>query len=108
MEDSQNLNPPKIVPRSQFVDRAKTAAQMAAEEAVSVLVGIMNDPKVTPPARIAAARKIYEFALEALELDQLEARIQQLESLAGVTGVPDGGRTGRDSTEDEMGGEPCQ
>lgn len=53
--------------------------QQAATEAVEALRSIMNDPKKPASARVSAARAILEMAIKAIEIEDLEVRIEELE-----------------------------
>jgi hypothetical protein len=41
----------------------------------------MNDPKKPASARVSAARSILELAIKAIEIEDLEIRIEELERL---------------------------
>ncbi len=57
-----------------------------AESAVDVLDEIMTDVLTAPPARVSAARTILEFTMRAVELEDVLARIEALESAVGEGG----------------------
>jgi hypothetical protein len=54
--------------------------QQVSGAAVAVLVNIMADSHKPAPARIAAASKVLDLAIKAVELEDLEARLQALEA----------------------------
>lgn len=58
---------------------AITRLQQAAAEAVEALRAIMNDPDKPSSARVSAARAILELAIKAIEIEDLEVRIEELE-----------------------------
>jgi hypothetical protein len=65
--------------RREAVSVAITRLQQAATEAVEALRCIMNDPNKSASARVAAARSILEMAIKAVEIEDLEVRIEELE-----------------------------
>ena len=65
--------------RRQVVAQAQAQLQRATGRAVAALVAVMDDPLAPPAAKVTAARTILEQAIRAIELDDLEARIQALE-----------------------------
>ena len=66
--------------RRHAVSQAIGTLQRAAGEAVAVLRQIATDPEKPPSARVTAARTILEMAMKAVELEDLELRIQVLEA----------------------------
>lgn len=67
--------------RRQAYTVAVARLQQAAAEAVEALRSIMNDPKKPASARVSAARSILELAIKAIEIEDLEIRIEELERL---------------------------
>jgi len=67
--------------RREAVSVAITRLQQAATEAVEALRAIMNDASKPASARVAAARSILEMAIKAIEIEDLEVRIEELERL---------------------------
>lgn len=65
--------------KKQIVLHAVTQLQNATGDAVCVLSEIMNDSDNSPSPRVTAARTILEMALKAVEIEELEARIEALE-----------------------------
>jgi len=65
--------------RREAVGRAIALLQQASGEAVGVLRQVMNDADVLPAARVTAARSVLEFSLKAVELEDLEARLADVE-----------------------------
>ncbi len=57
-----------------------------AEKAVNVLDEIMTDIETAPPARVSAARAVLEFTMKAIELEDVLARIEELEAAIGERG----------------------
>ena len=51
-----------------------------AEQAVSVLHEIANDPGVVPNVRVSAASKIIDTAIKAHELQDVLSRLEALET----------------------------
>lgn len=58
---------------------AAGVAQRLAPNALVVLAKIMNDTNANHSARVAAAAQVLKFGREALELDDMVARIEALE-----------------------------
>jgi hypothetical protein len=58
-----------------------------APVAVGTLVKVMNDQMASPSARVTAAAVLLKFGREGLELDDLAARIEQLEQAASMLGT---------------------
>ncbi len=65
--------------KHQVVQQALSNLQQVSGQAVDALRKIMLDPKKPPSTRVTAARVILESAIKALEVDNLEARIEALE-----------------------------
>lgn len=74
--------------RSAYMDAKREAVsfaiaklQQSTLEAVEALRAVMNDPNKPASARVAAARSILEMAIKAIEIEDLEVRITELERL---------------------------
>ena len=65
--------------KREAVSVAITRLQQAATEAVEALRAIMNDTSKPASARVSAARSILELAIKAIEIEDLEVRIEELE-----------------------------
>jgi hypothetical protein len=65
--------------RRQVVQQSQARLQQATGHAVATLIAVMNDPLAPPGAKVTAARVILEHAVKAVEIDDLEVRIQVLE-----------------------------
>ena len=65
--------------KQKVVGQAITQVQQAAGEAVETLRQVMNDSNSPPSSRVAAAKAVLETALKAVELEDLIARIENLE-----------------------------
>jgi uncharacterized protein (UPF0147 family) len=59
---------------------ATDSLQTVAEQAVSVLHEIANDPGVVPNVRVSAASKILDTAIKAYELQDVLSRLEALET----------------------------
>jgi hypothetical protein len=59
---------------------ATDSLQTVAEQAVSVLHEIANDPGVVPNVRVSAASKILDMAIKSHELQDLMQRLAALEA----------------------------
>jgi len=67
--------------KREAVSAAISRLQRTATEAVDALRDVMNDAESPANARVSAARAILELAIKAIELEDLEARVEQLEAL---------------------------
>lgn len=67
--------------KREAVSAAIARLQRTATEAVDALRDVMNDAESPANARVSAARAILELAIKAIELEDLEARVEQLEAL---------------------------
>ncbi len=66
--------------RRQVVQHAVVQIQQACEEAVSTLRQIMTETGLPASARVSAARAVLDSAFKAVELEDLEVRLQRLEA----------------------------
>jgi len=69
--------------KRQAVGQAVTTLQRVSGEAVETLRKVMADEKAPASARVTAARAVLETAIKAVELEDLVARIEELERVAG-------------------------
>lgn len=67
--------------RREVVSHAVTQLQSACGEAVATLREVAGDSEAPAGSRVAAARSILETSLRAIELDDISARVEALESL---------------------------
>ena len=84
--------------RTEVVRHAVTMVQRASGEAVEVLRDVMNSPESPTSSRVSAAKTILELALKAVELEDLESR---LEALAGEKGNGRHRRSGEEAREND-------
>jgi hypothetical protein len=68
--------------RRKVVEQALGTLQKACSEAVKTLIEVASDKESSAPARVASARTILEFAVKAVELEDLSERIEELERIA--------------------------
>jgi hypothetical protein len=61
------------------VSQAISRMQQICGRAVEVLQEVMDDPVAPAPSRVTAAKTIIEMTLRAVEIEDLEERITQLE-----------------------------
>ena len=69
--------------RREAVGQAIARLQQLSSGAVAVLAQVAADKQAPASARVAAASKILDTAIKAVELEDLEARIAALEQQAG-------------------------
>ncbi len=65
--------------KRRVVEQAITRLQGVTGQAVSTLQEIMINTNFSPTPRVLAARTILEFSLKAVELEDLAARVEELE-----------------------------
>jgi len=65
--------------RRQAFGQATARLQQATGAAVSVLLSLMLDGKAPAASRVRAAHSVLDMAAKALELDDIEMRLRQLE-----------------------------
>ena len=66
--------------RRDAVARAIDQVQRAAAGAVQTLEGVMSDEQAPASARVSAAKTVLDSALKAVELEDVQGRLQALES----------------------------
>jgi transposase-like protein len=59
--------------------------QQATGAAVSTLLKIMVDPNAPPSTRVRAADSVLDHSAKAIELEDIEARVAELERAAAVS-----------------------
>jgi hypothetical protein len=74
--------------RRDLVSQVAAQLQNAAGEAVVALVTIVNDPEAPASARVSSARTILEFTSRAVEVEDIQARLEALERAAVERGDP--------------------
>jgi len=68
--------------RRQAVSHAVAQLQRITSEAVQTLSDVMQDRGATSSARVSASRAVLELAIKAVEIEDLEVRISELEEVA--------------------------
>jgi hypothetical protein len=66
--------------RREAVAQAIARLQQVATEAVDALRGVRSDTAAPAPARVSAAKVMREMAVKAVEVEDLEQRLRQLEA----------------------------
>jgi DNA-binding MurR/RpiR family transcriptional regulator len=66
--------------RREVVSHAVTQLQSACGEAVATLREVASDTEALASSRVSAAKAILETSLRAVEIDDLAARVEALES----------------------------
>lgn len=67
--------------RREAVSHAIGRLQQATTRAVETLEEVMGNPEAKESARVSAAKTVLDAALKALELEDLEARVEELERM---------------------------
>jgi hypothetical protein len=65
--------------RREAVSQAIARLQRITAKAVDTLEGVMADAEAPAPAKVTACRVVLEVAVKAVELDDLQSRIEELE-----------------------------
>lgn len=66
--------------RREAMQQVTARLQKASEEAVSVLREVMNDKEASPSSRVQSAKNVLEIAYRSIELDDIQERIETIES----------------------------
>ncbi len=74
--------------RREAFGHAISLTQKYAPTAVATLTKVMTDPAATWSARVSAATSLLRFGRDAVELDDLEARLTDLEQSMGSGRAP--------------------
>lgn len=65
--------------RRETVSQAVARLQKETSQAVEALAAVMGDAEAPATARVSAARAVLELAIKAIEIEDIEARIAELE-----------------------------
>jgi hypothetical protein len=65
--------------RREGVHQAVGRMQQATSAAGTVILKLMTDPNVPPAVRLRAAENVFAHAIKGIELEDIEARLTQLE-----------------------------
>ena len=71
--------------RRESVKQAIARLQQTTSEAVDTLSDVMRSATNFPTARVSAAKAILDFAMKAVELEDLTLRVEELEALMSVS-----------------------
>lgn len=67
--------------RRETMDQVTAQLQQISKDAVSVLYSVMTDKEAPTSARVQSAKNVLEMAYRALELDDVQERIEKLEAV---------------------------
>jgi hypothetical protein len=70
--------------RREATRQAIARLQQASSEAVDTLREVMKDSQATYGARVSAAKTVLDLSLKAVELEDLQGRVEQMELLLKV------------------------
>jgi transposase-like protein len=70
--------------RRQAVSQATARLQQASGAATSLLLNVMADTRTPPAVRARAAHTVLEMGMRAVELEDFEARLVELERIASA------------------------
>jgi hypothetical protein len=65
--------------KRRVLDEALSTLQKATRKAIGALVSILEDQGKPASARVTAAKTILETAVKSIQVEELEARVEQLE-----------------------------
>lgn len=65
--------------RREAVAQSIARLQTYSSEAATTLYTVMKNTKASPAVRLMAARSVLEFAIKAVELEDIQARLEALE-----------------------------
>ncbi len=68
--------------RREAIGQAIANLQKASSEAVKTLQDVMKDMTAPAPARVSAAKIVLDTAIKAVEIEDLAARVEELERFA--------------------------
>ena len=75
--------------RRQAFGQASARLQQATGAAVSVLLALMLDGNAPAASQVRAAHSVLDMAAKALELEDIETRLRQLEEVSATTAKED-------------------
>src|SRR5919199_6633657 len=84
LRTDQSFTAAYLKARREAVGQAIARLQHLSSGAVAVLAQVAADKQAPASSRVAAATKILELAIKAVELEDLAARIETLEEQAGA------------------------
>jgi hypothetical protein len=87
--------------RRDAVNHAVIRLQRASSDAVTVLQSLMMKEDAPASARITAARTVLDYAIRAVEIDELKTRIDQLEEFIRAKQEEDALDAAQDEGDDE-------
>jgi transposase-like protein len=67
--------------RRSALNQAIARLQQVSRDAVTTLQDVMNDPEARDGDRIRAAEKVLKFAVDTAEIEDLQERLSELESV---------------------------
>lgn len=67
--------------RKQAVGQAVARLQQATTKAVDALTDVMENHESKDSARVSAAKTVLELSLKAIELEDLQAKVEELEKI---------------------------
>ncbi len=82
LADDQEFDAAYRRARWRATQQAIARLQQVSSAAVTVLISIAADKHMPPSSRVAAASKLLDLALRAVEVEELEARLTALEAAA--------------------------
>ena len=87
LADDQEFDAAYRRARWRATQQAIARLQHVSTAAVTVLISIAADKHMPPSSRVAAASKLIDLALKSVEIEELEARLSNLEVLMKENGT---------------------
>jgi transposase len=87
LADDQEFDAAYRRARWRATQQAIARLQQVSGHAVTILLSIAADKHMSPSSRVAAASKLLDLALRAVEVEELEARLSNLEALTKEKGT---------------------
>lgn len=67
--------------KNEILTHISTRLNQLGGKALNTLENVMEDEKSTPASRVASARTVIEFMYKAKEIEGLELKLEELESI---------------------------
>jgi hypothetical protein len=91
LRNDENFKAEYLHLRWELVNNTVLQLQKAANNAANCLQSVMDDPESPASARVAAAKTVLEMSFKALEVEDQERRIAELERLYAQQNLPTNG-----------------
>jgi len=69
--------------KRRLLDQAITNLQRATNKAIGALLSVVEDVNAPASARVSGAKTILEMSIKAIQIEELETRLEKLEDVTG-------------------------